>query len=97
MTNKMNDKERYEYAEELVALANEANGPIDHETLGELISRRGEVKDPDDMVAILNIATDLLKQQEQEDNEDETTSTTSEAEEIQVHPESDFATASTPN
>lgn len=67
----MTDKEKFEYAEELVALANEHTTGVDPQLLIDLIQRRGEVTDADEQVAILQLAAELLHNQTQEQTQDE--------------------------
>lgn len=74
----MNDKERYEYAEELAAFAREGKMP-DDATLQDLIVRRGDVTDPADQEAILNLVQEIMTHEAPEASEQESADETVEA------------------
>ena len=64
----MNDKERYEYAEELIRVADEAGGIPDPQVLIDTMAKMGVPHEVDDQVAILNLVSEILHNREQEDD-----------------------------
>jgi len=65
----MTDKQRLEYAEELINLADQSGGIPDPQILIDTMARLGTPSEIDDQVAILNLVSELLHNRETDEDD----------------------------